>query len=209
MFSCHCNVHQFSHSFGPILEFLLSCSRDCLGTPFCVQQSYTTLWEGSFFWISLCCRVERSRTRWLKSLRKKKAIPTASSLRTLHPFFDNLGVLRVGGRLTNSQIAYSQRHLVILSGQHPLTKLIIRAGHVRLFHAGPTLVSFSLRRRFHIIRIRNAVLSITRACVVCRRTSARPQPQIMGQLPLERITPGIVFENVGIDYAGPVYLKLG
>ena len=117
-----------------------------------------------------------AETRWLKSLRKKKAIPTASSLRTLHPFFDNLGILRVGGRLTNSQIAYSQRHLVTLSGQHPLTKLIIRAGHARLFHAGPTLVSFSLRRRFHIIRICNAVRSITRACVVCRRTSARPQP---------------------------------
>ena len=31
----------------------------------------------------------------------------------------------------------------------------------------------------------------------------------MGQLPLERVTPGIVFEKVGVDYAGPVYLKLG
>ena len=78
--------------------------------------------------------------------------------------------------------------------------------HFKFLHAGPTLVSFL---HFHIIRIRNAVRSITRACAVCRHTSVRPQPQIMGQLPLERITPGIVFENVGIDYAGPVYLKLG
>jgi hypothetical protein len=31
----------------------------------------------------------------------------------------------------------------------------------------------------------------------------------MGQLPLERVTPGLVFERVGVDYAGPVYLKLG
>lgn len=31
----------------------------------------------------------------------------------------------------------------------------------------------------------------------------------MGQLPIERITPGIVFESVGIDYAGPLYLKMG
>ena len=71
------------------------------------------------------------------------------------------------------------------------------------------LVSSSLGRRLHIVGQRNAVRSITRACVVCRRTSTRPQPQLMGQLPLERITPGIVFENVGIDYAGPIYLKLG
>ena len=32
---------------------------------------------------------------------------------------------------------------------------------------------------------------------------------MLGQLPAERLTPGIVFENVGIDYAGPVYLKYG
>ena len=29
----------------------------------------------------------------------------------------------------------------------------------------------------------------------------------MGQLPFERVTPDIVFENVGVDYAGPIYVK--
>ena len=31
----------------------------------------------------------------------------------------------------------------------------------------------------------------------------------MGQLPPERITSDIVFEHVGLDYAGPLYLKRG
>ena len=31
----------------------------------------------------------------------------------------------------------------------------------------------------------------------------------MGQLPKERVTPDAVFNNVGLDYAGPVYLKHG
>ncbi len=31
----------------------------------------------------------------------------------------------------------------------------------------------------------------------------------MGQLPPQRITPDIVFENVGVDYAGPLHLKRG
>ena len=31
----------------------------------------------------------------------------------------------------------------------------------------------------------------------------------MGQLPFVRITPDAVFEHVGLDYAGPMYLKLG
>ena len=28
----------------------------------------------------------------------------------------------------------------------------------------------------------------------------------MGQLPKERVTPDAVFNNVGLDYAGPVYI---
>uniref|UniRef100_A0A1X7UCG2 Integrase catalytic domain-containing protein n=1 Tax=Amphimedon queenslandica TaxID=400682 RepID=A0A1X7UCG2_AMPQE len=31
----------------------------------------------------------------------------------------------------------------------------------------------------------------------------------MGQLPAERINPSMVFENVGIDFAGPLYIKYG
>ena len=29
----------------------------------------------------------------------------------------------------------------------------------------------------------------------------------MGQLPIERLTPGQVFDKVGLDYAGPLHIK--
>lgn len=32
---------------------------------------------------------------------------------------------------------------------------------------------------------------------------------MLGQLPIERITPDLVFDKVGTDYAGPVYSKHG
>ena len=51
--------------------------------------------------------------------------------------------------------------------------------------------------------------SIVRDCVICRRLSDKPRPPIMGQLPVERISPDIVIEHTGVDYAGPVYLKFG
>ena len=98
---------------------------------------------------------------------------------------------------------------MILHGQHPLTKLVIKAEHIHLLRAGPTLVASSLGRCFHIVGHCKAIRTLTRACITCRCTSAKPQPQLMGQLPLERVTPGMVFEPVGVDYAGPVYLKLG
>ena len=31
----------------------------------------------------------------------------------------------------------------------------------------------------------------------------------MGQLSIERVTPGPIFERVGVDYAGPIYVKYG
>ena len=80
---------------------------------------------------------------------------------------------------------------------------------MRLLHAGPTLVNASLSCRYHIIGARKSVHSVTRSCIVCRRVSAKPEVQMLGQLPAERLTPGMVFENVGVDYAGPVYLKYG
>ena len=32
---------------------------------------------------------------------------------------------------------------------------------------------------------------------------------MLGQLPTERLAAGPVFDNVGVDYAGPVYIKYG
>ena len=37
----------------------------------------------------------------------------------------------------------------------------------------------------------------------------RPRPQLLGQLPVERITPSSVFDKVGVDYAGPLLVKHG
>ena len=100
-------------------------------------------------------------------------------------------------------------HPVILSGKHPLTKLIIQAEHLRLLHAGSTLLTSSLNHRYHIFGGRRVVRSITRSCVICQCKSQKQKPQMMGQLPTERVTPDIVFENVGVDYAGPIYIKYG
>ena len=44
-------------------------------------------------------------------------------------------------------------------------------------------------------------------CITCRRTTAKHKPQVLGQLPVERVTPGSVFDRVGLDYAGPFTIK--
>ena len=78
-----------------------------------------------------------------------------------------------------------------------------------VYNAGPTLLSCSLNHCFHIIGGRNIIRSVTRACVTCRRHAAKPQSQVMGQVPTERVTPDLVFDRVGVDFARPLQLKLG
>ncbi len=109
----------------------------------------------------------------------------------------------IGGRTGNSKISYINLHPIILNGKHVLARLIIRAEYLRLLHAGPTLLTAELCRRFYTVR------SVTRQCLVCRKDSVKPQTQKMGQLPMERVTPDSIFENVGVDYAGPLYVKYG
>ena len=132
-----------------------------------------------------------------------------NKLLPLRPFLDQDGLLRVGGRLGLAELPYTKRHPLILPGKHQLTKLIVRNEHHRLLHAGPVLVMASLAQRFHIIGARNVVRAITRKCVICRRVAGKPHPPLLGQLPRERLDPGLVFDQVGVDYAGPILTKSG
>ena len=100
-------------------------------------------------------------------------------------------------------------HPALLHGKHPLTRSIIRDEHLRLLHAGPTLLVASLSRRYHIVGGQRSIRSVARKCLTCRRYTARLKPQLLGQLPVERITPDLVFDKVGVDYAGPVLIKYG
>jgi hypothetical protein len=148
----------------------------------------------------------------LTRLKNNQRVSLDSCLKSLNPFIDEQGLIRVGGRQSNTDLSFSQRYPVVLHSKHSLVSLITQYEHLRLLHAGPTLLTASLNRRYHIIGIRRRVRSITRSCIICRRTSVKPHHQKMGKLPSERITPTYpepIFSTVGVDYAGPVRVKSG
>ena len=194
-----------------VFRFINNCRAPVKSqTSLCVTESWLTVQEltrAQVYWMSMS--QEDHFAEEIKSVKKGRVSSSTSRLLSLHPFMDPSGLLRVGGRESRSKLSYDNQHPIILHGKHPVTKLIIRSEHLRLLHAGPTLLASSLSSRFHVIRCRQAVRFITRGCTICRRHAARPRPQMMGQLPMERITPGPVFDKVGVDYAGPVYIKYG
>ena len=144
------------------------------------------------------------------ALEKGRPVPKTSRLLPFRPIWDEeRSLVRVGGRMSNSTLSYSQSHPVILDGKHSLTKSIILSEHLRLMHAGPTLLLSSLNLRFHIIGARRTVRFVTRQCVTCRRQCVKPQDQLLGQLPTERVSLAAPFEKSGVDYAGPFQIKYG
>ena len=145
----------------------------------------------------------------IETLKNNAALPKSSRLFSLHPFLDSCGLLRVGGRGRNSQMSYSLIHPIILPGKHLITSLLISSEHRRLMHTGPTLLVASLNRRYYITGCHKIVHSITHGCIICRRFTAKPKPQLLGQIPTEHITPDSVFDRIGVDYCGPFTLKYG
>ena len=138
-----------------------------------------------------------------------KPVCRSGPLLSLSPIMDKASLSRVGGRQNQSSKPYNIIHPIIIHGKHPLTKLTVRSEHLRMMHAGVTLVHASLSRRFHIISGHKVIRCVIRQCVICRKHSVKPENQRMGDLPVERITPDRPFTNVGVDYAGTFQIKYG
>ena len=145
----------------------------------------------------------------VKLLRKKNPLPLSDPLQSLNAVLDKDGLLRVGGRLSQSMKDYESQHPLILHGKHYLSTLIVQSEHKRLCHAGPKLTLGSLQDTYHIISARRVVRKLIRECVVCKRTSPKIATQLMGQLPSARVLPTFANERVSVDYAGPFTLKIG
>lgn len=142
----------------------------------------------------------------IRSLKKNNNVK--GNLKCLHPFLDpSSGLLRVGGRLQNAEIPYSQMHPIILPKGSRVTDLIIRQEHLRLFHAGPKLLLSSINQKYWLTSGMRQVKKITHKCLDCFKLKAKAAQQLMGSLPRQRVTASRPFQIVGIDYAGPLDVK--
>ena len=122
---------------------------------------------------------------------------------------DDNNLLLIGGRLENSKFPFSQRHPVILHGKDPIVKLLLLSLHLRYLHAGPTLLMSIVSREYYVVSARRLIRNISRNCVTCQRTYAKTKNQIMANLPASRVTLAAPFSRVGIDLAGPVFVRRG
>lgn len=150
---------------------------------------------------------EKEFEREIKLLKAGKTNQISNKFLQLNPFLDERNVMRVGGRLKNLQLTSLSKHPIILPSSHYFTKLLVEHAHKQTLHGGNQLTLAYIRQNYWIPNGKCLVRNIIHKCIRCHRLRTETAKQMMGNLPMVRITPAPAFTNTGLDYAGPISIK--
>ena len=130
-------------------------------------------------------------------------------LKSLTPFIDENGLLRVGGRLDKAEfLTFDSRHPVLIPAHHAIAKLLVLDCHNQS-HCGIAATVARSRRKFWICKGHALAKSVVRNCVLCKKLAHKIQSTIMASLPCERLLPhSPPFYHTAVDYFGPFVVKI-
>ena len=140
-------------------------------------------------------------------------VPLAKSspLSKLDPFIDDHGVLRVGGRISDSLHSFAVRHPAVMPRKSTVTKLYAAFKHAECAHAGRLTTVNHIRSDgvFLYSQGNRLISSLIHNCVQCSKLRGKTLTQKMADLPAERLLPEPPFTHCGMDVFGPFSCKEG
>lgn len=144
----------------------------------------------------------------IQCLRKRRKLPSYSSILALSPYLDVCGLLRVGGKINKLKNIFETERIhnnpVILQGRHHVGEQLIRHFHAYVKHQETYLTEGAIRDAgYCLVEGKLVISSNIRRCVECRKLRRKPESQNMADLPVERLTPATPFTYVGIHTFGP------
>ncbi|KAJ0178483.1 hypothetical protein K1T71_006306 [Dendrolimus kikuchii] len=128
-------------------------------------------------------------------------------MRRLNLFIDKDRILRVGGRISASELPYNARHPILLPATSLFTELLVTHYHAVYCHVGAYTLAAILSRTYWIVSARRVTRKIVFRCVQCYRTRPRPTQPFMADLPADRVRGVRPFQGAATDFAGPYYIK--
>ena len=138
--------------------------------------------------------------------------PVAKEYRSLRPFLDENGVIRVNGRLRQAVwLEYDQRHPIILPKEGKLTRSIIKACHEEsLRHVGGVEILMNkLKEKFWVIKGRVLCKDVISNCYHCQLRHHKLTRPEMAPIHPSRLDVAELraFNTIGVDMAGPLQVK--
>ncbi|GFT09056.1 integrase catalytic domain-containing protein [Trichonephila clavipes] len=140
---------------------------------------------------------------------QKEYFPENNNIPHIKTFVDNEGLIRVKTRITERKDDFNFLSPILLPNDCILTQRLIEYYHRKNCHAVTQMLVSILREKFWILRARRTVRNIIQNCVKCKRYNAGPVKSESVSLPADRVRDAGVFEVIGIDLAGPLFLKNG
>ena len=129
------------------------------------------------------------------------------SLCRLSPFIDNLGILRVGGRIQYADVPFGMRHPKLLPNKCHFTNILVDYFHKAHLHVGPRTLQSIISQNYWIVSARRVIRSRLCKCVICFKHKPSSLQPAMAQLPPGRLGMYRVFRTVSVDLGGPFYIK--
>ena len=145
----------------------------------------------------------------IAALSNSSGITKNSALKTLNPFLKD-ELLRVGGRISKAScLSLEARHPIILPNSHRFTELLADYYHRKMAHINVSTVMSEIRQKYWVPSLRRVLNKVQSKCATCRFRRAAPSQPIMGELPMERLTPYVrPFAYTGLDLFGPVTVTI-
>ena len=121
---------------------------------------------------------------------------------------DESGVLRVKGRLDNSDLPFETKQPIFLEKDSHFTYLVIRDCHRKVKHLKVRSTLTELRSSYWVPQGRRTVAASIRGCRLCKLFYCEPFPSLpAAPLPEYRVKAEFAFASVGVDYLGPLLVK--
>ncbi|XP_030849642.1 uncharacterized protein LOC115927653 [Strongylocentrotus purpuratus] len=154
--------------------------------------------------------LEKAEHYWTKEAQKGlKSRFEKGEFKTLTPFLDNKGIIRVGGRVENLVTSYESKHPALLPASHHIALLITRHVH-EIGHPGVETTTAKTRRKFWILQGHRLAKTVKHRCVKCRSAECKRETQKMADWPSSRLAPHTPpFYYTSCDYFGPFQVKVG
>ena len=146
------------------------------------------------------CKYEQSVMVNEKHFEKQKL--------NLNLFYDDKRLYRSSPRINTKNIQFLQKQPILVRSDSYFTKLLIWKCHEDVHHCGVESALNKLRQTYWIIKGRQTVKKVLSKCIICKivqgKTSLAPSTAKLLEYRLYFEYP---FENVGLDYAGPLFTR--
>ena len=133
--------------------------------------------------------LEKAEIFWIKEAqrdlhrRKEKG-----EFKSLSPFQDDKGVIRVGGRVDEAIVSYDPKHPALLPSDHWVSWLITRHAHQH-GHNGVAATTAKTRKKFWILKANKLSRAVKFKCGFSREMEHKIETQLMAHLPALRLAP--------------------